>query len=83
MGRAATRYTPLVAEPVGPSPRERLRIAFELFDVSLRLLRRKLERQHPELSESEREAQIASWLESRPGAELGDAPGRMASWPRR
>ncbi len=62
---------------------ERLRLAFDLYDLSERMLRQKLRRKHPEATESEIDAKIGEWLQHRPGAEHGDAEGQPITWPRR
>jgi hypothetical protein len=61
----------------------RLRIALELFQAGEEMMRQTLRRRHPDLGETEIEARLVAWLRERPGAELGDAPGRPAAWPRR
>ncbi|GIW40821.1 MAG: hypothetical protein KatS3mg076_1398 [Candidatus Binatia bacterium] len=62
---------------------ERLRVAMELFELGEKMLRQKLRRDHPSATESEIDAKVAEWLERRPGAEHGDAPGRPLPWPER
>jgi hypothetical protein len=64
------------------SARERFRLAMDLFDLTERMLRRKLRRKHPGATEAEIEAMVARWLEQRPGAELGDGDGTPVPWPR-
>ena len=61
----------------------RLRMALDLFEVGLEMMRQKLRRDHPDLADHEVEARLGSWLRERPGAEFGDAVGRPAAWPRR
>lgn len=65
-------------EPVGPAltPAAKLRLAFDLFDSGVDLMRQKLRREHPAASEEEIERALTAWLRHRPGAEHGDAPGR-------
>lgn len=60
----------------------RLRLALDLFVTGEELMRQKLRREHPELSPPEIEARLVEWLRERPGAELGDAPGKRVPWPR-
>lgn len=62
---------------------ERLRIAFELHEVGVALMRQNLRRELPEASDAEIERRLAVWLRTRPGAEHGDAVGRVVPWPRR
>jgi hypothetical protein len=61
----------------------RLRMALDLFETGLEMMRQKLRRDHPDLADHEVEARLGSWLRERPGAEFGDAVGRPAAWPRR
>ena len=56
---------------------EKLRTALEMFGLAESMMRQKLRRSHPEASEEEIEAKIWQWLSERPGAEDGDAPGRV------
>jgi hypothetical protein len=58
-------------------PAAKLRAALELSDFGLRLMRQNLRRSHPGETESEIERRLARWLEARPGAESGDAIGRV------
>jgi Rv0078B-related antitoxin len=57
------------------SPAARLRAALELFEVGEAMLRSRLRRERPDADEAEIEAEIALWLQRRPGAEFGDFPG--------
>jgi hypothetical protein len=61
----------------------RLRMALDLFETGVEMMRQKLRRDHPDLADHEVEARLRSWLRERPGAEFGDAAGRPATWPRR
>ncbi len=61
----------------------RLRMALDLFETGMEMMRRKLRRDHPDLADHEVEARLESWLQERPGAQFGDAAGRPATWPRR
>jgi Rv0078B-related antitoxin len=61
----------------------RLRLALDLFQAGEEMMRQTLRRQHPELSGPEIEARVVAWLQERPGAEFGDAPGIPRPWPRR
>jgi hypothetical protein len=61
----------------------RLRVALELFETGVEMMRQKLRREHPDAVDHEIEARVAAWLRERPGAEFGDAVGRRVTWPRR
>jgi hypothetical protein len=63
--------------------RERFRAALDLFDLAEQMLRQKLRRKHPGLTEAELEASFAEWVRRRPGAEHGDGEGIPVSWPPR
>lgn len=51
---------------------ERLRVAFELFDDALDMMRLRLRRAWPDATQEAIELEIDRWIESRPGAEAGD-----------
>ena len=55
----------------------KLEDALELADLAERLVRSRLRRQHPELSDAVVEERILSWLHDRPGAVDGDGDGRV------
>jgi hypothetical protein len=59
----------------------RLRMAFDLCALGESKRRAQLLREHPSASDEEIEAMLVAWLETRPGAEHGDAWGRPISWP--
>jgi hypothetical protein len=61
----------------------RLRVALEMFDIGVEMMRQNLRRAHPTLTDTEIEARLTAWLSERPGAEFGDAVGRRVDWPRR
>ncbi len=63
--------------------RERLRIAFDLHEAGVDLMRQRLRREHPGAPDAEIERRLGDWLRHRPGAEHGDAEGRPGTWPRR
>lgn len=60
---------------------ERMRVAFDLFEIGEKLLRQRLRRERPDASEAEIEDTVAGWRTARPGAEIGDAPGHRREWP--
>lgn len=53
----------------------RLRQAVEMHDLGVEMMRARLRREDPSLSEERLSARIAAWLQTRPGAEHGDADG--------
>jgi hypothetical protein len=62
---------------------ERLRVAFDLHEAGIRLMRARLRREHPDLEQSTIEELLVTWLRERPGATNGDATGVPGSWPRK
>ena len=60
----------------------RLRIAFDLFEAGCEIMKQNLRRRHPDLSADVLHAKFVTWLQHRPGAMNGDAPGRRGVWPR-
>ncbi len=61
----------------------RLELAFDLYEAGEEIMRRNLERRHPEADSEEIERRLLDWLHTRPGAELGDAVGKPVEWPRK
>ena len=59
----------------------RLRTAFDLCELGESMRRAQLRREHPDATDDEIEALLIAWLETRPGAEHGDACGRPITWP--
>jgi hypothetical protein len=64
------------------TPAEKLRVAFDLSDAAIVLVRARLHREHPRATDAEVERLLESWLSTRPGAEHGDGVGRVVAWPR-
>jgi hypothetical protein len=54
----------------------RLRLALDMYEFGEQMQRARLHRLSPEASEGDIDAAVGSWLARRPGAPLGDAPGR-------
>jgi hypothetical protein len=52
-----------------------------MFDLGESIMRQNLRRADPEASEQDIEARLRVWLLERPGAEHGDAPGRLRPVP--
>lgn len=67
----------------GETARAKLATAFELLDLSERMLRRRLRRENPNLSDEAIEGRVAAWYGQRPGADRGDGVGVVTPWPRR
>jgi hypothetical protein len=53
------------------------RIALDLFQAGVDVMRQNLRRRHPEARNEEIERMLGEWLQERPGAESGDCPGRI------
>lgn len=65
------------------SPAERFRIAMDLFQTGVDMMRQNLKREDPDASDEQIEERLRAWLRHRPGAEFGDCEGRPGEWPRR
>ena len=63
------------------TPAARLRVALELFDTGVELMRQRLRRERPEATEDEVSHALTEWLHQRPGAEYGDTVGRPRPLP--
>jgi len=61
---------------------ERMRLTLDLYATGEALMRQRICRENPGLSPAEIEARLVAWLQTRPGAEQGDAQGRPGTWPR-
>lgn len=62
---------------------EKLRHTLELFELGVQLMRQNLIRSHPGATQQEVDDLLKKWLQERPGAELGDCPGRAVDLTRR
>lgn len=71
----ALRYNPPMV-PATQSPPWSLTVALDLFETGVALMRQNLRRQFPGAEAQEIDHRLQDWLRHRPGAELGDAPGR-------
>lgn len=76
-------YLRLMSEPSRETPTEKLRIAFALVEVAERMLRHRLRRELPDMSDEALEERVDAWYARRPSAEFGDGVGVPAAWPRR
>lgn len=61
------------------TPEEKLRLAFEMHDLGCAMMRQTLLRRFPHETDEQRELRFVEWLQTRPGAENGDAIGRPRS----
>ncbi len=57
-----------------------LLIACEMFELGVAMYRQSLCRMHPGLSQDAIDDMVTKWLETRPGAEFGDAEGTPRIW---
>jgi len=55
----------------------KLRTALDMYALGESIMQQNLRREFPNASAEEIEAKILKWLADRPGAEHGDAPGRV------
>lgn len=55
----------------------RLLVAFDLFEAGVDMHRQTLRRRHPDADDAEIERRLIMWVRERPGAEEGDAAGRV------
>ena len=55
---------------------ESFRMALDLFQTGVDVMRQNLRRRHPEADDEAVERLLGKWLQERPGAECGDCPGR-------
>lgn len=58
------------------TPMERIRVALELTQLAEQMLRQRLRRTRPELSDEAIEREVDAWYMKRPGAQHGDTVGR-------
>ncbi len=61
-------------QPTAPTG---VQIACGLAETAARMVEARFRREHPGASEAEVAQQVRAWWQHRPGAELGDAPGRL------
>ena len=59
-----------------PAKVDSFRMALDLFQIGVDVMRQNLRRRHPEARDDEIEQRLGEWLQERPGAECGDCPGR-------
>jgi hypothetical protein len=71
----------VVQTPEQRAAAERMRLAFDLHEAGVSIMRARLRREHPHEDDTEIDARLKAWLHTRPGAELGDAEGIPRSVP--
>jgi hypothetical protein len=62
---------------VNHPPDGALRVAIDLFETGVEIMRQKLRRERPDATEQDLDERLRRWLRHRPGAEFGDCPGRV------
>jgi hypothetical protein len=67
----------MVRDPRTDDPAAKLRLALDLFDSGVAMMRETLRRRFPNASDPSIAEAIAAWLRQRPGAEHGDTGGRL------
>jgi hypothetical protein len=60
-----------------PEVRDRVKAMFELNELAETLMRQNLRRRFPDESSEQIESRVWAWLQTRPGAEHGDAGGAV------
>jgi len=70
--------TPDYHVPMHEDAAARLRVALELHDLGEQMMRQRLRRERPQISDAELEDAVGAWLRERPGAEHGDAAGSLS-----
>lgn len=63
--------------PLPDDAAERFRITLDLHQAGIDLMRQNLRRRNPSESKEQISERVEAWLHTRPGAEHGDAPGRV------
>lgn len=62
-------------EPIrDPQLEERLHAVFDLYELAEQMMRMKIRRRHPELTDEEVERRLIRWLEKRPDHDLESEP---------
>lgn len=60
----------------------KMRIAFDLHEAGVSMMRQNLRRRFPRASVRAIDRRLGEWLMHRPGAECTDADGHVVKWPR-
>lgn len=69
----------LLCDNVGMTPAEKFRATLGLHEAGVAVMRQNLRRRNPGASVAKIEQLLSAWLRTRPGAEHGDAAGRLSS----
>lgn len=59
-----------------PPETDATRVALDLFEIGVRVMRQNLYREHAHATDDEIDARLRAWLHDRPGAINGDCSGR-------
>jgi hypothetical protein len=70
----------MVRDPRTDDPAAKLRLALELFDSGVAMMRETLRRGFPEASDQTIADALVLWLRKRPDAEHGETAGRPRDW---
>ena len=70
----------MIRDPRNDDPGAKLRLALDLFDSGVAMMRETLRRRFPDASGQAIAEALAGWLRERPGAEHGDTAGRLRNW---
>jgi hypothetical protein len=57
------------------TPSQRLRAVLDMAGFGVRMMEQNLRREHPQAPDAEIERLLTEWIQTRPGAELGDCSG--------
>ena len=80
MNPVVSRLRALMVPEEPLSAAERLGLSLQLCDAGQTLMLQNLRRDFPDESELQLEERLVLWLQTRPGAELGDAEGTPSDW---
>lgn len=67
----------LNVDPLPDDAAARFRATLDLHQAGIDLMRQNLRRRYPDESAAQISERVTTWLHTRPGAEHGDAPGRV------
>jgi hypothetical protein len=59
----------------------RFQLTLDLFELGEAMMRQRLRRHYPDATEMDLDVKVEEWLQRRPGAALGDCPGRRRPCP--